>query len=84
MIDKKDDNNFAITLPRLNNEFYGYEEIEDLFLKKIKNEKLSNSYIFYGIKGVGKATFAFRLARYLLNSDKNLINNKNLFIDKLL
>ena len=82
MIDKKDDNNFAITLPRLNNEFYGYEEIEDLFLKKIKNEKLSNSYIFYGIKGVGKATFAFRLARYLLNSDKNLINNKNLFIDK--
>ena len=66
--------------PRFNDELYGFDKIEKMFLNVIRNEKLSNAYIFYGIKGVGKATFAFRLARFILNEDKKFDNK--LFISK--
>ena len=62
--------------PRFNDELYGFDKIEKMFLNVIRNEKLSNAYIFYGIKGVGKATFAFRLARFILNEDKKFDNQR--------
>ena len=66
--------------PRFNEELYGFNNIEKLFLNILKNDKLLNAYIFYGIKGVGKATFAFRLARFILNQEKN--SDDSLFISK--
>ena len=66
--------------PRFNEELYGFNNIEKLFLNILKNDKLLNAYIFYGIKGVGKATFAFRLARFILNQEKN--SDDSLFVSK--
>ena len=78
---KNHNENLSIDHPRFNDEFYGYKRIENLFIKQINNKNLSNAYLFYGIKGLGKATFAFRLSRFLLMKKKE---NKfeNLFVSK--
>ncbi|MEC7735513.1 MAG: hypothetical protein VX847_05215 [Pseudomonadota bacterium] len=64
-------------LPKKTYNFIGNEHIERYMLKSILNNKLHHAYIFSGIKGIGKATFAYRLSRYILsNSSKD-----NLFIE---
>ena len=68
--------------PRFNEEFFGFKDIEDYFLKIVKNNKLLNSYIFHGIKGVGKATFAYKLTRFLLNNEIKEKSFKSLNISK--
>ena len=75
-------NKIEIKHPRFNNEFFGFKEIEEYFLDILKNKKLSNAYIFNGIKGIGKATFAYRLARCILNKDNNLKSIDSLNISK--
>ena len=68
--------------PRFNDEFFGFKKIEQYFLNILKKKKLSNAYIFNGIKGIGKATFAYRLARCILNKDNNLKSIDSLNISK--
>ena len=68
--------------PRFNDEFFGFKEIEQYFLDILKKKKISNAYIFNGIKGIGKATFAYRLARCILNKDNNLESIDSLYISK--
>jgi DNA polymerase III subunit delta' len=43
----------------------GYDELMDLFVKMADERRLFQSYIFFGESGVGKFTFADRLANYL-------------------
>ena len=68
--------------PRFNDEFFGFKEIEQYFLNILKKKKISNAYIFNGIKGIGKATFAYRLARCILNKNNNLNSINSLYISK--
>ena len=68
--------------PRFNDEFFGFKKIEQYFLDILKKKKISNAYIFNGIKGIGKATFAYRLARCILNKDNNLESIDSLYISK--
>ena len=68
--------------PRFNDEFFGFKKIEEYFLDILKKKKLSNAYIFNGIKGIGKATFSYRLARCILNKDNNLNSINSLHISK--
>ena len=68
--------------PRFNDEFFGFKEIEQYFLDILKKKKISNAYIFNGIKGIGKATFAYRLARCILNKNNNLDSIDSLYISK--
>ena len=75
-------NKIEVKHPRFNDEFFGFKEIEEYFLDILKNKKLSNAYIFNGIKGIGKATFAYRLARCILNKDNNLKSIDSLNISK--
>lgn len=49
----------------------GHEEQEKLFLDLFHNDALPHALIFSGIKGIGKTTMAFRLARFLLKHGKN-------------
>ena len=71
-----------INPPRFNDEFFGFNKIEDFFLNVLKEKKILNSYIFYGLEGLGKSTFAYRLSRYILNNDHDIENKKNLYISK--
>jgi len=51
---------------------YGHEKLLSSLLNKFFNKKISNSIIFSGNKGIGKATFCF----YLINEIyKNIDNN---------
>ena len=68
--------------PRFNDEFFGFKKIEQYFLDILKEKKISNAYIFNGIKGIGKSTFAYRLARCILNKDNNLNSIDSLHISK--
>ena len=68
--------------PRFNDEFFGFKKIEQYFLDILKKKKISNAYIFNGIKGIGKATFAYRLARCILNKNNNLNFIDSLYISK--
>jgi DNA polymerase-3 subunit delta' len=49
----------------------GNEDAKSYFLKTIKKNKLSHSYIFEGPYGVGKNTFAKELAKLILCENKN-------------
>ena len=68
--------------PRFNDEFFGFKKIEQYFLDILKKKKISNAYIFNGIKGIGKATFAYRLARCILNKNNYLNSINSLYISK--
>lgn len=57
--------------PQNNNYLLGHKEIEDLFLRCWQENSLHNSWIISGVKGVGKATFAYKLARFILSADEN-------------
>lgn len=52
--------------------FLGQEEAEAQFLSTVNSGRLHHAWLLTGPKGVGKATFAFRVARHFLNSSDNL------------
>lgn len=54
---------------RSNPYFFGHEKEEELFLKLFHKKELPHGWIFSGPKGIGKATFAFRIAKFLFSQD---------------
>ena len=58
--------------------FVGNDNIEQFMLNSINSRKLHHAYLFSGTKGVGKATFAYRVARYILSNTLK----ENMNIDK--
>lgn len=52
--------------PRQMSDCFGHESIECALLDMIEKDRLPHALILSGPQGIGKATFAFRLARYLL------------------
>lgn len=61
--------------PRCNSFLLGQTDAEDIFLRAWQNDTLHHAYILHGIPGIGKATLAFRMARFLLWADKNNKDN---------
>lgn len=53
--------------PRNNPDLLGHEEIEKSLLKDFLAERLPHAIILAGPPGIGKATLAFRLARFLFS-----------------
>lgn len=62
-----DDNVEASTLlpPRETAQAFGFEKFEQQILGLITANKMPHALIFSGPEGIGKATFAYRLARFL-------------------
>ena len=58
-------------LPRRNSFLLGHEYAEKMLLDAWKNNSLHNSWLITGIEGIGKATLAYRFARFLLYADEN-------------
>ena len=56
-------------LPKNNSYLLGQEKAEQVLLEAWKNNSLHNSWLISGIEGIGKATLAFRFARFLLAAD---------------
>lgn len=55
--------------PKSNPNLYGHEAVEAMLLADMKSGRLHHAYMFCGPKGIGKATLAYRFARYLLKND---------------
>jgi len=54
--------------------YIGNNNIEEFMLNSINANKLHHAYLLSGIKGLGKATFAYRCAKYILSDsiEKNM------------
>ena len=57
----------------------GHKEQEKLFIELYKNNNLPHAMVFQGLKGIGKTTMAFRLARFLLKNGKGMDSSDGLF-----
>ncbi len=64
-----DDVSTTVFTPKTNNFLLGHEKEEKMLLEAWKNNSLHNSWLFCGIEGIGKATLAYRFARFLLSAD---------------
>ena len=64
--------------PKKTYKFNGNQNVEDYILNSLSNNHLHHAYLLSGIKGIGKATFAYRVSRYLLSGSKE----DNLYISK--
>ncbi len=56
--------------PQTNPQLLGQEEAEEVLLNAWKNNSLHNSWLISGPEGIGKATLAYRFARFLLSADE--------------
>ena len=63
--------------PRCNSYLLGHEAEEKKLLDAFKDNSLHNSWIISGVKGIGKATFAYKFARVLLNDDGRLVSQNS-------
>ena len=55
-------------IPRNTIELVGHEHAEQLFLDAFNAEKIHHAWMITGPKGIGKATLAYKMARFLLNN----------------
>ena len=71
----------AELMPRNNSFLIGQEEAEKVFLQAWQNDNMHHAWILSGPKGIGKATLAYRIARFLLSADScNKSAYKNLCV----
>jgi DNA polymerase III subunit delta' len=54
-------------LPHNNPLLIGHEESEKIFLDAFISGKLHHAWILHGIEGIGKATLAYKIARFLIS-----------------
>ncbi|MGI9462499.1 MAG: DNA polymerase III subunit delta', partial [Aestuariivirgaceae bacterium] len=52
--------------PRLRTTLCGHEEVEHRLLVAYRSGRMHHAWLLTGPKGIGKATLAYRLARYIL------------------
>lgn len=60
------DDEDGIPHPRLNSQLYGHDQPEKILLDAYNSGRLAHAWLLCGPKGVGKATLAYRFARFLL------------------
>ena len=66
--------------PRSTYHLVGHAAAEDLFLQEFQNGKVPHAWLIAGPEGIGKATLAFRIARFVLQ-DQQDIDPTSLFVD---
>ena len=67
--------------PKLTESLYGHEYQEQEFIDCYNSSKLHHSWLITGPKGIGKATLAWRIAKYVLTQPIKNIETNNLFDD---
>ena len=61
----------SAVVPAANSILLGHEKAEKVLLDAWKNNSLHNSWLISGMEGIGKATLAYRFARFLLAADES-------------
>lgn len=67
--------------PRLMNTLQGHASLEKRLIELFNTGRMPHGLIFAGPKGIGKATMAYRLARFILKYGSNDPNQDSLFGD---
>ena len=75
------DNQIISLQPRLNPFLYGHQTVEQTFLTSWNSSRIPHAWLLSGPKGIGKATLAFRIARFVLASKRDEKTGKNLYGD---
>jgi len=70
-------------IPRNTIDLVGHEHAEQLFLDAFNAEKIHHAWMITGPKGIGKATLAYKMARFLLNNPPEDDQGPGLFGDVL-
>ncbi len=60
---------FAVPAPRANPYFIGHDAAEAALLAAFRSGRLPHGWLLTGPRGIGKATLAFRFARFLLSRE---------------
>lgn len=58
--------------PRETYSLLGHEQAEKIFLKAMTGGRSHHAWLITGVKGIGKATLAYRMTRYLLGASQLL------------
>jgi len=66
MADPEDDKRL---LPKQTDELFGHNAAENSFLDAFNSDRIHHAWLIAGPKGIGKATFAWRCAKFLLAKD---------------
>ena len=77
MAEPEDTPDGLVPAPRTNPDLVGQEDAEAEFLQAYETGKLPHAWIVGGPRGIGKATLAFRIARFVLAAGNN--NGPDLF-----
>ena len=67
---KNDLKNAMILDPKNQLQLFGFEDYFHLFIKLYKKNKLPNTILFNGPKGIGKSTFAYHFINFMLSGDE--------------
>ena len=65
--------------PKVTKTIFGHETQEKEFIDCYKSEKLHHGWLITGARGIGKATLAWRLARFILTQPIKSFNANSLF-----
>ncbi|MBZ0215821.1 MAG: DNA polymerase III subunit delta' [Fimbriimonadaceae bacterium] len=65
-IPEADCRDFAVH-PRANLQLFGHETAENVVLEAIRSGRMHHAWLIQGPTGIGKATLAYRIARFLLS-----------------
>jgi len=71
----------AFTHPRSMTKLLGHEESEQQLLELFNSGRMPHAIILSGIKGIGKATLAYKFTRFLLNNPPADPNQNSMFDD---
>ena len=52
--------------PRRRTDLRGHQSAEETLLRQLASRRMHHAWLFAGLRGIGKATLAYRLARFLL------------------
>lgn len=63
---EKKEEELSITHPRMQHDLYGHHDTEQHLLDLYNSGRFPHALLVSGARGIGKATFAYRLARFLL------------------
>src|SRR5579872_6886410 len=61
------ENQFAVPHPRENLELFGHREAEAALLDAYRSGRIPHAWLIGGPQGIGKATLAYRMARFVLS-----------------
>jgi DNA polymerase-3 subunit delta' len=65
--------------PRENLKLVGHSQAKEIFLNAYHSDRFPHAWILAGPFGIGKATFAFYMTRFLLSGDDNILANHPIY-----